>query len=185
MESKINRFARHGLFAGAALMFGSLIARAYDTSWIATGQTISAAKLKADLDETQTRIAVLEGQLSCPAETVDTGAGFCIDAADRKEGSAYPPDSFQTCANAGAMVCSFAQMCTAAIRLTGSAALNASYRYSDILFHGGNQINSFAGPAGNGNYGIVNGSPVGCTTLTAPGPWALAGLAYRCCRPKG
>jgi len=38
-------------FTLAVVMAAALLARAYDTTWIASGQPISAAKLKADLDE--------------------------------------------------------------------------------------------------------------------------------------
>jgi hypothetical protein len=60
MKTNLFHSARFGIFAGAAVLFGSLVARAYDTSWIGSGQPVSAAKLKADLDEAQTRIATLE-----------------------------------------------------------------------------------------------------------------------------
>ena len=43
------------VFAGAAGM-----ARAYDTSWIQSGQPVSSSKLKSDLDEAQTRLTRLE-----------------------------------------------------------------------------------------------------------------------------
>src|SRR3954462_7147861 len=56
-----------GAMAGGALLLGSLVARAYDTSWIASGQPVTAAKLKADLDEVQTRLASLEaGRTASP-----------------------------------------------------------------------------------------------------------------------
>jgi hypothetical protein len=46
------------------VLVGSMaVARAYDTAWIASGTTVSATKLKADLDEAQTRITALEGQV--------------------------------------------------------------------------------------------------------------------------
>src|SRR5262245_43083513 len=43
------------LVAGA-----SAVAQAYDTSWIADNQPVSASALKANLDEIQTRITALE-----------------------------------------------------------------------------------------------------------------------------
>jgi hypothetical protein len=54
------RYWREGFLAAASIVVGSLVARAYDTTWISTGQLVSATKLKADLDEAQTRIAALE-----------------------------------------------------------------------------------------------------------------------------
>jgi hypothetical protein len=52
------------MWAGVALLFGSLVARAYDTSWISSGQTVSAASLKGNLDESQSRISALETSVS-------------------------------------------------------------------------------------------------------------------------
>jgi hypothetical protein len=54
------RYWREGFLAAASIVVGSLVARAYDTTWISSGQQVSAAKLKADLDEAQTRIVALE-----------------------------------------------------------------------------------------------------------------------------
>ena len=43
-----------------AVLAGSMaVARAYDTSWIAPSQQVSASKLKADLDEVQSRLATI------------------------------------------------------------------------------------------------------------------------------
>ncbi len=52
----------------ALVMAAALGARAYDTGWIAGGRTISAASLKQDLDEIQTRLVALEAAASadCP-----------------------------------------------------------------------------------------------------------------------
>lgn len=47
----------------ALVMAAAMMARAYDTTWIADGQTLSAAKLKADLDEIQQRLADAEKRL--------------------------------------------------------------------------------------------------------------------------
>ncbi len=65
MKTRLARFVRHGVLAGVALLLGSLIARAYDTSWIHSNQPISAASLKADLDEIQARLAAV-----APAGTI-------------------------------------------------------------------------------------------------------------------
>ena len=54
------RFGRQAILAGAAILLGSIAARAYDTTWVTTGQQVSAVKLKADLDEIQSRLSVLE-----------------------------------------------------------------------------------------------------------------------------
>jgi hypothetical protein len=42
------------------VVVAGVAAHAYDTTWIASGQQVSAAALKNDLDEAQTRIAALE-----------------------------------------------------------------------------------------------------------------------------
>ena len=47
----------------AVVAASAMIAGAYDTSWIASGQTLSATKLKGDLDEAQSRIVTLENAL--------------------------------------------------------------------------------------------------------------------------
>jgi microcystin-dependent protein len=55
-----------------AVLTGSVaVARAYDTTWVAPGAALSAAKLKADFDEIQMRLAALEGQ---SANSVPSGA---------------------------------------------------------------------------------------------------------------
>ncbi len=46
--------------AGALLLTIAVTAKAYDTTWIASAQPLSSTKLKADLDEIQTRLGVLE-----------------------------------------------------------------------------------------------------------------------------
>jgi microcystin-dependent protein len=53
------------LIAAAALM-----ARAYDTTWIATSQPLSSVKLKADLDEIQSRLSTLESAIAVPSGTI-------------------------------------------------------------------------------------------------------------------
>ena len=58
----------------------AMTARAFDTSWIAPNQPISAASLKADLDEISTRLAALESStLGYPAvdSAVFGGAEWC------------------------------------------------------------------------------------------------------------
>jgi hypothetical protein len=61
----------------ALVLSFALAAHAIDTSWILSGQVLSANKLKAALDETQTRLAALEAaqgkQIQVSAEIRDTG----------------------------------------------------------------------------------------------------------------
>lgn len=53
------RIWRYGLPIGV-IAASAMTARAFDTSWIAPNQPISAANLKGDLDEISTRLAALE-----------------------------------------------------------------------------------------------------------------------------
>lgn len=80
-----SRYPRALVFVGlpaAIIMASAMFARAFDTTWIASGQTLSASQLKADLDEAQSRIATLEQQMPAvtewqsytPAVTRDGGA---------------------------------------------------------------------------------------------------------------
>lgn len=57
------RAVRWGLMPLAVLLGSMAAAKAYDTTWIASGQPVSSAKLKADLDEAQSRLAALEGAI--------------------------------------------------------------------------------------------------------------------------
>ena len=52
------------------VMAAGISARAYDTSWIAAGQPVSSSKLRADLDEIQTRLAALESLQVIPTATI-------------------------------------------------------------------------------------------------------------------
>jgi hypothetical protein len=62
-SSKVSRWiVRGGLLPLAILVGATAVTYAYDTAWIASGQPVSAAKLKADLDEAQMRIGALEGE---------------------------------------------------------------------------------------------------------------------------
>jgi hypothetical protein len=81
MKSNLSRFTRHGLLAALSLLLGSLIARAYDTSWIASNQPISAAQLKTALDEAQSRIAALETATGTKASN-DCPSGYSKDASE-------------------------------------------------------------------------------------------------------
>jgi hypothetical protein len=61
--SNQRRLMRLGVYVGlpvAVLVVTAMTARAYDTTWIVSKQPISATKLKADLDEAQTRLLSLE-----------------------------------------------------------------------------------------------------------------------------
>jgi formylglycine-generating enzyme required for sulfatase activity len=64
-----SRYPRAFLYVGlpvSIVMASAMIARAFDTTWIAPGQTLSADKLKADLDEVQARLVALEATADCP-----------------------------------------------------------------------------------------------------------------------
>lgn len=56
----------------ALVAAAALVARAYDTSWVASGQPISATSLKSNLDEIQARLGAIDGQLAMavPAGTI-------------------------------------------------------------------------------------------------------------------
>jgi microcystin-dependent protein len=57
----------------AVLLAAAALARAYDTTWIAAQQPLSATKLKSDLDEVQTRLATLEAAQVPPGAIVAYG----------------------------------------------------------------------------------------------------------------
>jgi hypothetical protein len=72
------------------VLLGSMaVARAYDTTWIASSSPVSAMKLKADLDEVQTRLAAVESGSKGPVITawipyvpvMETQAGVAVTAA--------------------------------------------------------------------------------------------------------
>jgi formylglycine-generating enzyme required for sulfatase activity len=70
--------ARIALFLGlpvALVMAAGVAAWAYDTSWIADGQPISASNLKQNLDEVQTRLTALESANQVLSGTVSTLQG--------------------------------------------------------------------------------------------------------------
>jgi hypothetical protein len=99
-----------------AVLLGSMaVARAFDTSWVATGLPVSAMKLKQNLDEAQTRIATLESSRTCPDNPgAPTKFGFCIWHDDN--GTRYSQDHAQaaaTCAKKGARLCTFAEVSAA------------------------------------------------------------------------
>jgi formylglycine-generating enzyme required for sulfatase activity len=74
--------ARIALFFGlpvALVMAAGVAAWAYDTSWIADGQPVSANKLKGNLDEAQARIAALESAIAT-LQATDCPAGYTKDA---------------------------------------------------------------------------------------------------------
>jgi formylglycine-generating enzyme required for sulfatase activity len=54
----------------ALIAAAAMTARAFDTSWIAPGQTLSADKLKTALDEVQARLAAIENRDCPPGYTV-------------------------------------------------------------------------------------------------------------------
>jgi hypothetical protein len=116
-------------------------------------------------------------RLGCPSGMVDSGAGFCIDSSDSTE-SGYG-SSFATCADAGKMVCSFREICTAIRRSIGG--LGSSYRVSDLMFWTGNNTAYFGGSGGANALNM----PAACSSLTAPGPSSGTNFKFRCCRGKG
>jgi hypothetical protein len=68
------------LFTGlpiAVVLTFALTAQALDTSWIAAGQTLSAAKLKASFEEVSARLAAIEAaqgkQVQVSAEVTESG----------------------------------------------------------------------------------------------------------------
>lgn len=125
--------------------------------------------------------AVVAAESSCGPTTgpamIDTGAGFCMDPADRNE-AAYG-SSMGTCAGEGKVVCSFAQLCTAKARGVGTLG-TAAYRVSDLMFYTGNNTH-FLGGGGGANALTM---PPDCSTLSPPGPQG-GNVSFRCCRGKG
>lgn len=127
--------------------------------------------------------AVVAAESSCGPTTgpamVDTGAGFCIDAADRGTETAYG-SAVGSCAAEGKVVCSFVQLCTAKSRGVGALG-TANYRVSDLMFYPPALQNHFLGGGSGANPLVM---PAACSTITAPGPNGGA-LNFRCCRGKG
>jgi len=126
--------------------------------------------------------AVVAAESSCGPTTgpamVDTGAGFCMDAAARAAETVYG-SSMGTCAGEGKVVCSFAQLCTANSRGVGALGTSA-YRVSDLMFYTGNNTAFFGGGGGANALNM----PPACSTLSPPGPQG-GNLIFRCCRGKG
>lgn len=126
--------------------------------------------------------AVVAAESSCGptsgAAMVDTGAGFCIDTADRPVEAVYGA-AIGSCAAEGKMVCSFIQLCTAKLRNVGALG-TANYRVSDLMFYTGDNTHYF-GSGGGGN-GLTR--PAACSTLASPGP-NNGPTPFRCCRGKG
>lgn len=127
--------------------------------------------------------AVVAAESSCGPTSgpamVDTGAGFCIDGADRGVESAYG-SAVGSCANEGKVVCSFIQLCTAKVRGMGNVG-TAPYRVSDLMYYTPAPGQSYLG-GGTGANGLV--MPAVCNTLSSPGPNNGA-VNFRCCRGKG
>jgi hypothetical protein len=127
--------------------------------------------------------AVAAAEASCGPTTgpamVDTGAGFCIDPADRTETANVYADAVGRCAGEGKVVCSFVQLCTARIRNVGALG-TGSYRVSDLMFYTPNGMHYFG--AGGGANGLV--LPAACMPLLTPGPGGGTNN-FRCCRGKG
>ncbi len=127
--------------------------------------------------------AVAAAEASCGPTTgpamVDTGAGFCIDPADRGAETAYG-SAITSCAAEGKVVCSFIQLCTASAR--GVAAIGTvNYRVSDLMYYSTDTRHYLGGGAG-ANPVVM---PAACATLSAVGPNGNGNLNFRCCRGKG
>jgi hypothetical protein len=76
----------------ALILSVDLAAHAFDTSWIASGQVLSATKLKAALDEAQTRLMALEAaqtkQVMVTASIAeDPGPGGMMNVIVRQQGT--------------------------------------------------------------------------------------------------
>ena len=63
LSENTKRAIRWVLLPVAVLAGSMAVARAYTTTWIATGQPMSATNLKGNLDEIQNRLAAVEGQV--------------------------------------------------------------------------------------------------------------------------
>jgi hypothetical protein len=126
--------------------------------------------------------AIEAGEASCGLGVtgmIDTGAGFCIDSADRALETEYA-SSVGTCAMEGKVVCSFVQLCTAQLRGVGGLSATVDYRVSDLMFYGtGPGGHYLGGGAGDNSLAL----PAACK-FSAPGPSA-GKLTFRCCRGKG
>jgi hypothetical protein len=139
------------------------------------GSSLGRTKLSA------AAYAIEAGEASCgPGVTgmIDTGAGFCIDTADRGAETAYA-SSINTCAKEGKVVCSLAQLCTALVRNVGGLSGTVGYRVSDLMFYPANNTSYFGGGGGGNPVNL----PTACA-LSAPGPDGN-GTNFRCCRGKG
>jgi len=123
----------------------------------------------------------VEVDRSCPvAGMLDSGAGYCIDAADRTE-SAYG-SSIATCGGEGKMVCSFMQLCTAKVRNVGGLS-TANYRLADMMYNSPDShhyLGSNYAPGGTAN---PLSMPAACTGLSTPTPNGSP-VPFRCCRTK-
>jgi len=114
---------------------------------------------------------------------IDTGAGFCIDSADRAAETAYG-SAIATCAGEGKVLCSFTQLCTAISRNVGNLKPSVGYRIADLMFYTGNNTTylSTINAGSNGNTLTV---PAACSGLTPTVPNGNPGPSFRCCRGKG
>jgi hypothetical protein len=131
--------------------------------------------------------AVEAAEASCgPGVTgmVDTGAGFCIDAADRGAESAYG-SAIATCAQEGKVLCTYIQLCTARIRNVGNLGMSTGYRVADIMFYGGDNHHylSSLGAGTNANSLTVPAACNGIAATLVPNGGVIPN--FRCCRGKG
>jgi len=100
----LRRLWRYALPIGV-IAASAMTARAFDTSWVAPNQPISAASLKDDLDEISTRLAALESStLGYPAvDSALSGVGLWCGPA---------PTSFSVATNASAFSAAFGRIMT-------------------------------------------------------------------------
>jgi hypothetical protein len=98
------RIWRYGLSIGV-IAASAMTARAFDTSWIAPNQPISATSLKSDLDEINTRLATLESSM----------AGYpAVDSAEFGDGEwcGPAPVSFNVATDASKLSAAFGRLMT-------------------------------------------------------------------------
>jgi microcystin-dependent protein len=79
IRQPIGRLALYVALPVAIVATAAMFAGAYDTTWIANGQALSAMKLKADLDEVQVRLQALEAA-AIPSGTIVAYGGAASPA---------------------------------------------------------------------------------------------------------
>jgi hypothetical protein len=129
-----------------------MTARAFDTSWIAPNQPISAASLKGDLDEISARLAALESSaLGHPAvDSAEFGGGeWCGPA----------PTSFSVATDASAVSAAFGRVMT-----TSEGAFAQNFTVPSLPTNCGSAPNYCYGPI---TFFLIN--PSAAKTITLDG----------------